>query len=165
MTDRRKMSDDLFPALATSNVPIAPFSATLALMACPGARALPAGDDAVRRANRSGHDMHERAQRFWRVRAFPSQCFESHDDQRVSGQQRQRLAKRNMRGRFAAPEVRRVKAREIVMHERRAMQKLNRRRRGRRVSRFAATGLRDRNTERRANPRPARKNRRAHRLG
>lgn len=50
------MSDDLFPALATSDVPIAPFSATLALMACPGARALPAGDDAVRRTFRRDVD-------------------------------------------------------------------------------------------------------------
>ena len=48
MTDLGKMPDDMIQALAISDGPVAPFSATLALMACPGARALPAGCDAVR---------------------------------------------------------------------------------------------------------------------
>ena len=51
------MSDDFIPALAISDVPVAPFPATLALMACPGARAVPAGCDAVRETFRRDVEM------------------------------------------------------------------------------------------------------------
>lgn len=51
------MSDDFIPALAVSSVPVVPFSATLALMACPGARAVPAGCDAVRQTFRRDVEM------------------------------------------------------------------------------------------------------------
>ncbi len=51
------MSDVPVPALAISDVAVAPFPATLALMACPGARATPAGCEAVRHTLRRDIDM------------------------------------------------------------------------------------------------------------
>ena len=51
------MSDNSIPALAVSDVPVAPFSATLALMACPGARAVPFGCHAVGQTFRRDVDL------------------------------------------------------------------------------------------------------------
>jgi hypothetical protein len=92
------------------------------------------------------------------------QHLERHHDQRVARQHGQRLAKGAMHGRPPAPEVGIVEARQVVVHEARTVYQLDRRRcRVSDLRPIIAAGVRNRETEPRPHPRPARQDRMGHR--
>ena len=102
------------------------FGERYARLALPGL----AGNNARRCPDGAGHDHQELRQAIWRFSAIPGQRLEGANNQRIADQHRQRLAEGSMHRRLSPPLFGVVKAGEIVMNERCAMQKLDRGRRG-----------------------------------
>jgi hypothetical protein len=71
------------------------------------------------------HDLDQAAQAIGRGGAGAGQGLEGHDDQRVAGEHRQRLAEDAVHGGLATAQVGVVEAGEIVVHERRAVDQLD----------------------------------------
>ena len=106
-----------------------------------------AGDDAVRRPDGARNDGDERSQPGGIGGGAARQGLEGQHDERVAGQHGDRLAEFGVHRRLAAANLGIVEAGQVVVHQRSAMQQLDRggggvSRRGIRV----AAGFRDRET-------------------
>ena len=84
-----------------------------------------AGHDATRHADTDADGVHHPQRTFGRVCGGTHQHLEGHDDQRVAHQHRQALAEGAVHRRLATARGRVVKTRQVVVHQRRAVQQLD----------------------------------------
>ena len=85
-----------------------------------------ARNDAATAADGAADDPYQRRQKLRRLLRAGRERFERQDDQRIARKDSERLAERLVNGRLPAPDCCIVETRQIVMHERGAMQKLDR---------------------------------------
>ena len=85
-----------------------------------------AGDNAKGHADAIANRVDNRAKPFRRTAAGARHSLEGQHNQPVTCQYGQRLTKGAMHGRPAAPHIRIVKAGQVIMHQARTMQQLNR---------------------------------------
>ena len=83
------------------------------------------GDDALGRAGALAYDLHQRCQPLGPAGAGPGQGLEGQNDERVAGQQGQRLTELLVDGRQAAAYIGVIEAGHVVVNQRGAMQQFD----------------------------------------